>query len=230
MAARTLTGLGGRQATLKPTTRGELAAGLASEFAAARIGLPSARGSYADHGCSTGCSDRLPRGWCCSPLRPATRRRPVWRSGRPPRSVPSPGSRPTLDTTIPPCLSPRSWSCWRRSSPSTPMYWPRSHSGSEHLDRRPSTSGSVAPGPRQAVCAGHRRRSRDHLPKGARGARDRGRASPRWSAARAGLSNRAAAAARADARPPAARRADSGGPLDDAARRAASCCARSASS
>lgn len=36
MAARTLTGLGGRQATLKPSTRGELAAGLAGEFVAAK--------------------------------------------------------------------------------------------------------------------------------------------------------------------------------------------------
>ena len=69
---------------------------------------------------------------------------------------------------------------------------------------------------RRAIRAGHRRRSRGHLPKGARGARDSDRASPRWSAARACRSNRAAAAARADARPPAARRAESGGPLDDA--------------
>ena len=36
MAARTLTGLDGRQATLKPSTRGELAAGLASEFVTAK--------------------------------------------------------------------------------------------------------------------------------------------------------------------------------------------------
>ena len=36
MAARTLTGLDGRQATLKPTTRGDPAAGLASEFVAAK--------------------------------------------------------------------------------------------------------------------------------------------------------------------------------------------------